>query len=107
MSVPLRSVGGGEDAEKSRSLDSPGGLARDDTGCGPALSEVEGSLTADRCQLAAAGGASGDRLGRSATVALPVRIRGADEGLEERVRVERLGLEFGMELATEEPGGGG
>src|SRR3989304_1743661 len=86
-------------AEKSRSLDSPGGLARDGTGCG--------SLTADRCQLATPGGAGGDRLGRSATVALPLRIGGADEGLEERVGVERLGLELRVELAAEEPGAGG
>jgi hypothetical protein len=29
--------------------------------------------------------------------------RGADEGGEERVRFERLGFKFGVELATEEP----
>jgi len=29
---------------------------------------------------------------------------GADEGGEERVRCQRLGFEFGMELAAQEPG---
>src|SRR5689334_15812882 len=31
-------------------------------------------------------------------------VRGADECLEERVRLHRLGLEFRMELAAQEPG---
>jgi len=30
--------------------------------------------------------------------------RGADEGFEQRVRLERLGLELGVELAAEIPG---
>ena len=29
---------------------------------------------------------------------------GADEGGEKRMRLERLGFEFGVELAAEEPG---
>src|SRR3990172_9911406 len=55
-------------AEKSRSLDSPGGLARDDTGCG--------SLTADRCPLSAAGSAGGGRRCRRGPGALPVPAGG-------------------------------
>ena len=35
---------------------------------------------------------------------LPVSYAGANEGGEERMRRERLGFEFGMELAAEEPG---
>src|SRR5512135_2135441 len=34
----------------------------------------------------------------------PVGVARADEGLEERMRGERLGLELGVELAAEEPG---
>src|SRR5271155_2365421 len=34
----------------------------------------------------------------------PLRARGSDECGEQRVRFERLGLEFRMELAAQEPG---
>src|SRR5262249_15531979 len=34
----------------------------------------------------------------------PILVRRADERLEERVRLHGLRLEFGVELATEEPG---
>src|SRR5882762_9941466 len=37
-------------------------------------------------------------------LAFPAGERRADEGKEERMRGQRLGLEFGMELAAEEPG---
>src|SRR5947207_6586002 len=41
---------------------------------------------------------------RSGQAALPILVRGADEGAEQRVRLERLRFELGMELAPEIPG---
>ncbi len=50
------------------------------------------------------GGLDAWRLASRARAGLFVFQRGADEGGEERMGFERLGFEFGMELATEEPG---
>ena len=44
----------------------------------------------------------GDEIGGAALVALMVE-RGADEGGEERMRLEGFGFEFGVELAAQEP----
>ena len=50
------------------------------------------------------GGVDGAGFGVGYALALvAVFYAGADESGEERMRGERLGLEFGMELATDEP----
>ncbi len=41
---------------------------------------------------------------RGAVRAAPMAIGCAGKSSEQRVRIERLGFEFGMELAAEEPG---
>src|SRR5579883_1585094 len=42
--------------------------------------------------------------GRAASEAEPALKRGADEGAEQRVRLQRLGFELGMALAAQIPG---
>ena len=39
-----------------------------------------------------------------AVLSLPILVAGGDEVAEERVRLERLGFELGVELAAEEEG---